>query len=156
MIFPDREGNNSSVYNELDDFLGKITQDNSGKIWVCGTGTVYQLNISPTTGEVNDVVTYALEGAEMEDIYPLRKDKKLYFITLLGTYRLEKDELVPDSSILPELGENARLIAHDDKMLWISDGIKWYNTSGIKSQYLNLFNCIPELSDVIAGDKNSA
>ncbi len=155
VIFPEKERSNILIYNELNDFLGKITQDDAGNIWVCGTGMVYRLIIDAETGEVKKTTSYALEGAEMENIYPLRKDKKLFFVTLSGIYRLENEQLVPDLSILPKISENTKLISHSDRMIWMSDRLNWCNTDGTKSQFLNLINCIPALSDVIEGEKES-
>jgi len=152
IIFPDRNETKPILYDQIDDFLGRMTQDRTGNIWVCGTDAVYQLQINDSTGIVSQTKSYAIENEELDDIYPLRKGKRLYFVSLSGVYTFVNQKLITERKILSQITPNSKIISQSDELIWIFDNLHWYNSNGDESQFLSLLNCIPNLSNVIVDE----
>ncbi len=135
----------------IDDIIVNMRQDRSGKIWLAGSSSLYNIELTDSTIAFSNV--YALDNQSLDHVDILERMDTVYFINSHGYFYYDEvtDEILENVSLREQIGLAHKTIAEPSKKaVWVNNGKNWYlipSRGKIQSfDYLSLFTDLVSIS----------
>lgn len=144
----------TGLLDGLNDFVEQIHQDNEGGLWLCGTDSVYRIDIA-NAQTLEDVEVYHIHNPYWERVYASTYENKIYFLNTSGYYYYQNHRIVKDTLIAKKIGLPQQMILSATNKLWVNTGRFWYGRGKDLNNSLNFISLFEDPRYIAEGLNNS-
>ena len=126
----------------LSDLVGQIVADDDGALWLCGTDSVYRIELEDKS--LNDVEVYKINNPYYENLHATEIGNQLVFTNTSGYYTFDGDSIVRSEQLESWHGLPSGFLLTPRGELWIQTVAGWVGQRNGEDQDLNFLSIVPD------------
>ncbi|MEN8251227.1 MAG: hypothetical protein ABFS32_20000 [Bacteroidota bacterium] len=135
----------------LQDYIYQVTLDPEENIWLCGTDSLYRLQLERK--ELQDVEVYKIVNPYFERVYSVNFEDKILFINSSGYYAYEDLGIRRQDYIQEAIGLPQKYVLGHKGELLLKTGSNWYGKNNNIKESLNFLNLFKDPHFIASDNK---